>query len=113
MRSVRVCLCALVMVAVSGAGLAWKSHSAVPAREKDAWKTGYWLWAGQSAAPATYHADVLYVQTRAGRWPADLPRAERYIVVRRIEPSDRGPARLAALALIEDYKALVADASRS
>jgi len=113
MGPVRIYLCALVMVAVSAAGAAWKPHAVVPAREKDAWKTGYWLWAGQPASSANYRPDVLYVQTKGRRWPADLPRADRYIVVRRIEPSDRGPTRRAALALLEDYKALVADASRS
>jgi len=109
-RFVWVYVCALVIVVVSGAGLACGARSAGPAREKEAWKIGYWLWAGQSPALAKYHPDVLYVQTRGRRWPADLPGAERYIVVRRIEPSDRGLTRLAALALIEDYNALVADA---
>ena len=112
MRSVRGHLCALVIVVVSGACLTWGSDAASPARAKDAWKIGCWLSAGSPPASAEYQPDVLYVQTRGHRWPADVPRAERYVVVRRIEFSDRGLTRLAALALIEDYKALVGDASR-
>jgi hypothetical protein len=91
------------------AGLAACSTRAIPPKTRETWKTGYWIWAGDAPVSAAFTPEILYVEAPARRWPRDLPPAEQYVVVQRIEPA--APLTpLAAIAIAEHYRALVADA---
>ena len=91
------------------AGLAFRSTNAIPSKTREPWKTGYWVWAGDAPASARFTPEILYVEAPATRWPRHLPRAEQYVIVQRIEPAT--PLTLvAAAAIAEHYRTLVADA---
>src|SRR5579863_6302329 len=60
------------------AGLASRSTHAIPAKLKEPWKTGYWVWAGDAPVAATFTPQILYVEAPATRWPRNLPQAEQY-----------------------------------
>src|SRR5262249_34862359 len=90
-------------------GLVFHSRHAIPDRAEKAWKIGYWVWAGETPMPAEFKPEILYVEVSGRRWPHNLPEADQYVVVRRIEP-DALLTRETALSLVEQYKALAADA---
>jgi hypothetical protein len=90
-------------------GVAFYSIRGVRSKAPEQWKTGYWIWAGEAPASSGFRPELLYVEAPGRHWPRDLPAADQYIVVRRIEPRS-GLTDGAASSLAEDYKALVADA---
>jgi len=102
-----------ILVSIAGvlmmAGLAFNSNNAIPAKAKDEWKTGYWIWAGEPPASTGFKAQILYVEATGSRWPDNLPDADQYIVVRRIEPGQELTTETAST-LVENYKALTEDA---
>jgi hypothetical protein len=89
--------------------LAFHASSAARPRAAEDWKTGFWIWAGEPPVAAGIKADILYVETPGRRWPRDLPDADEYVVVRRIDPSTALTEHTAA-ALANDFAALIEDA---
>ena len=102
------CLVVITGILAAG-GSASRATHVVNGKPHQPWKTGYWVWAGESPAPAGFMPDILYVETPPGRWPRGLPPAYEYVVVRRIE-ADVPLTPAVAAAVVDDYKALVADA---
>ena len=94
---------------LSVAGLALRPTDAVPSKPRESWKVGYWVWAGEAPASATFTPEVLYVEAPATRWPRNLPRAAQYVVVQRIESTTALTPALAA-GIVQHYSAVVADA---
>jgi hypothetical protein len=99
---------ALVTFVLTVVSLALNHTHAIPPKATEAWQMGYWLWAGTSPVSTEYKPEILYVETPGRRWRRDLPGAGTYVAVRRLEPSARLTPDLAS-ALVEDYKAIVAD----
>jgi len=85
------------------------SQANTPDKSLKSWQTGFWVWAGESPALAKRKPQVLYVQAQGRTWPRELPAADEYFVVRRIE-RDTPLTKTAAIAVTEDFEALVADA---
>src|SRR5437773_4829361 len=86
-------------------GLGFNSSSNISQKQIQPWKIGYWIWAGEPAAFAAQKTNILYVQVQGAHWPQDLPAADEYIVVHRIE-SNTELTWQAASKLVKDYDAL-------
>jgi hypothetical protein len=80
-----------------------------PPETLEAWRTGFWVWAGDVPAASTFDPEILYVEAASARWPRNLPAAQEYRVVQRIEPSVQLSSTVAA-AIAERYLKLAADA---
>ena len=93
----------------AAAGSASRATNVASGKPHQPWKTGYWVWAGESPAQAGFMPDILYVETPPRRWPRGLPPAYEYVAVRRME-TDLPLTPAVAAAVVDDYKALVADA---
>ena len=91
------------------AGFAFHSSRMGPMKAKEAWKTGYWIWAGEPPVTAGFEPEILYVDAPGSRWPRDLPEAAEYVIVRRMESSALLNDETAS-ALAADYKAVIEDA---
>jgi hypothetical protein len=88
-------------VALVVAGLFWTPTWSNPPRKHLPWKTGFWVWAGDSPAESEAKPDLLYVQVPGARWPDNVPEASQYVMVRRIErSSDITPQMAEALAAV-------------
>jgi hypothetical protein len=74
-------------------------------RQPQQWKLGYWIWAGDKPVSWRGRPQILYVQVAGNQWPRELPEAESYIAVRRIEPAQELSSELAKH-VAEDYRAL-------
>src|SRR5262245_9548999 len=94
---------------LAATSLAFHSIGAVPSKAKESWKTGYWVWAGDAPATATFTPQLLYVEAPGKRWPRNLPHANQYVIVQRLDPAS--PLTPAAAGVIADrYRAVVEDA---
>ena len=80
-----------------------------PRKTPEPWRSGFWVWAGDAPARATFQPEILYVEASGNRWPRNLPAAQEYRVVQRIEPSVH-LSSTAAVAIAERYQKLAADA---
>jgi hypothetical protein len=80
-----------------------------PHKSPEPWRSGFWVWAGDAPATATFQPEILYVEASGDRWPQNLPAAREYRVVQRIEPSVHLSSN-AAIAIAERYQTLTADA---
>jgi len=107
--SIKACVLSGALALIAAAAFALHSTPAVSPKTKQAWKTGFWLWAGEPPAPSDLRPDVLYVEALGRRWPRPLPGAGEYVVVRRVEPS-QALTRRAAAGIAEDFATVVSDA---
>jgi uncharacterized protein DUF3142 len=107
--SIRFGLLVLVVCVLPLSSIASRSTHAISSRPRQPWKTGYWVWAGESPASARFTPDILYVEVPARRWPHNLPPAAEYIVVQRIETATPLTSALTAT-ITAHYDALVTDA---
>jgi Protein of unknown function (DUF3142) len=83
------------------AGLFWTPTWSKPPRKPLSWKTGFWVWAGDTPVESNTKPDLLYVQVPGARWPDNVPEASQYVMVRRVEsPSDITPQMAEALAAV-------------
>jgi hypothetical protein len=95
-----------ILALIAAVALPFHSKPAPTPKTKQAWKTGFWLWAGEPPAASELKPEVLYVEARGPRWPKELPPADEYVVARRIEPPEALTRQLAGT-LAEDYRALL------
>ena len=89
--------------------LALHWNNASPPKLREPWKTGFWIWAGEQPASTGFEAQIVYVEAPGNQWPHDLPVADQYIVVKRIEPGPELTSETAS-SLVESYKALTENA---
>jgi hypothetical protein len=107
--SIRFGLLAAVAGVLALASVAHRSREAIPSKTREPWKTGYWVWAGDAPVSAEFTPEILYVDAPATRWPRQLPQARQYVIVQRIEPATP-LTPVAAAAIVEHFRTLVADA---
>ena len=107
--SLRFGLLATVVGILALASLAFRPTSTTPPKTRESWKTGYWVWAGETPVSADFTPQILYVEAPALRWPRSLPPAEQFVVVQRLEPATP-LTTAAAVAIAARYRTLVADA---
>ena len=94
-------------VLLIGLVLALRSNARVTVKIPEPWKTGYWIWAGEAPMPASLKPQILYVQAQGTSWPGNLPDADEYVVVRRIDlQHGQELSRQAASKIAEDYRIL-------
>src|SRR4051812_44018718 len=76
---------AIIAVLLTATGFIVNSKNTITPKPFETWKTGYWIWAGETPARSAFRPEVVYVQTQGDIWPRDVPRADEYIAVRRFE----------------------------
>lgn len=87
-------------------GLLWPPRRPALSKPRQAWATGFWVWAGASPVESSIQPDILYVQVQSRRWPSAIPSAKKYIAVRRIE-HDVEPSEGTAGQIAADYRAIL------
>jgi hypothetical protein len=81
-----------------------------PDRARLQWKNAYWVWQGGAPLRVADRVPLLYVQVQGSRWPANLPPADEYVIVARLEPT-LGLDDERASRILENYKAILASAA--
>jgi hypothetical protein len=105
--SIRFGLFAATAAALAVSGLALRSTDTIPSRTREAWKTGFWIWAGDAPVHAEFTPEILYVEAPGRHWPDNLPDAEQYVVVQRLEPATP-LTHATASAIVEHHRTLLA-----
>src|SRR6266545_2095586 len=70
------------------------------------WKNAYWVWRGEAPFRKADRSPLLYVQVQGSRWPTDLPEADEYVIVNRLEPTSALDDDVASQ-IIQNYKAVL------
>jgi hypothetical protein len=92
------------------AGLVTSFDRGIPEKPTQPWKDAFWLWEGEGPRLSPHKPALLYVQVQGSRLPVELPEADEYIVVKRLEPSDEFSAESAGK-VARSYKDLLDSAA--
>src|SRR5580704_5990411 len=102
-------LLAAAAAALAVSSLALRSTDRRPSKTRETWKTGFWVWAGDAPVRAGFTPAILYVEAPGRSWQGNLPDAEQYVVVQRLEPATP-LTHATASAIVEHHRALLANA---